>query len=157
MWVSHSFHRRSLFSLIASSYAQPPCIRARASLRTELTDGDAEQRADDGSVSGHMKCSFPGPAVCCRWFLFSSRLYGCEVKADGRQSVPLHLSALLPAPLGPHPAQIHKMADMIELGPAYGESQALSVSSLCWLTSKWLNWNTPNHISSLFYVVLSSL
>lgn len=56
--------------------------------------------------------------------------YGCEIKAGGDLSVCLRLSKLLPDS-GPSPARIHKMADMIELGPTYGETRSAASLVIC--------------------------
>jgi len=64
----------------------------------------------------------------------------------------LSISALFfPAWSGPHPAPNHKMADIIELGPTYGESPALSAPSVCRLPSKQLGLNAP-YVASLCFL-----
>lgn len=60
----------------------------------------------------------------------SSLLYGCEVKPGGSQSVLTPFSALQ---LGPDRSLrlplTHKMADIVELGPAYGKNRARPAAS----------------------------
>lgn len=103
-------------SLITSASAQNPCIR------TEHHCAPSREATRTAPSVGQ-KTSYHGEAA----HLTSLRVsYGCKIKTGGRRSVRLRFLELLPNswPSEPCPASVHKMADMIELGPTYGKTQA---------------------------------